>query len=274
LVFGDESRLVESVGFRARSGGNGLVHWYRIRLHPTLLNVWVEPRHMKVLVDYDNIPGSIARQGLTYLADRILMKVHTIVPTLTALDLRLYGGWDRKNQLTKTGQELATQLRSHFPRVLTVTAKPIRLNMQLAESLEALPGKRFVNTLRTEPVRKIKSFVPSHTTCRNSSCPIDVVAVFLNAARCPAEGCMATPQMLLSQDQQKMVDTMMVADLIHLASADGEPLAIVTSDDDLWPGILSALARGTSVIHLQTRTVNNVPPYLTRTPGIYTTLGL
>ena len=71
-----------------------------------------------------------------------------------------------------------------------------------------------------------------------------------------------------------MVDTMMVADLIHLAAKADEPLVVITSDDDLWPGILSALIHGTSVIHLQTGAVNNAPTYLTSTPGVYTALGL
>lgn len=229
---------------------------------------------MKVLVDYDNLPLDAAGKGLLYLADRILARVSPIADPLQAIDCRLYGGWDRNNKMTKTGQDLSVEIQSVFPRALKVAEKPVILKMQLAQALEALPGKRLPNTLREEPMRRIKCQTPSKVTCRNASCPIDPMASFLNDGRCPVDGCLAEPKMLLSRSEQKLVDTMIVADMIHLANQGEVCIGLVSSDDDMWPGILSALNLGVSVIHLQTRNLNVTPVYLTNTRGAYTAIGL
>jgi hypothetical protein len=229
---------------------------------------------MKVLVDYDNLPHEASHQGLVYLADRILARVSQAAEPSQAMNFRLYGGWDRNNKMTKLGQDLSVQMRSKFPRSLKIGQKPVILNMQLALALEALPGKALPNTLREEPMRKIRCETPSKTTCRNPSCPIDPMASFLNAGRCPVDGCAAEPKMLLSRNEQKLVDTMMVADMIYLASS-GEPvIGLVTSDDDMWPGILCALNLGANVLHLQTRNLITKSMYFTETRGAYTAIGL
>jgi uncharacterized LabA/DUF88 family protein len=229
---------------------------------------------MKVLVDYDNLPLDASSKGLIYLADRILTRISSVADPKQAIDFRLYGGWDRNNQMTRTGQDLSVEIRSAFPRTLKVAEVPVILKMQLAQALEALPGKRLPNTLRAEPMRKIKCQTPSKVACRNASCPIDPMASFLNAGRCPVEGCIAEPNMLLSRSEQKLVDTMIVADMIYLASQGESCIGLVSSDDDMWPGILSALNLGVGVIHLQTRILNISPVYLTSTRGAYTPIGL
>lgn len=229
---------------------------------------------MKVLVDYDNVPVSVSRQGLIYLADRILTRISTATSPTENLDFRLYGGWDRNNQLTHQAQTLATQLRSQFPRILKPAGKPCHINMQLAESLDSIPGKRFPNTWRIEPARRLRSFMPSQVACRASTCPLDPIASFINTERCPTNGCAAKPNVLLSQEQQKIVDTLLVADLIHFAHSSPDPVALVSSDDDMWPGILSALRNGATVIHIQTGTFNQRSPYLTKTSGSYNPIGL
>lgn len=229
---------------------------------------------MKILVDYDNVPYPTSRPGLVYLADRILTRVSSATNTIGAIDFRLYGGWDRNSKLTKQGQDLSTEMKSKFPRSMRTGHTPVLLTMQLAQSLEALPKKILTNTLREEPMRKMKCLVPSKTTCRNNPCPIDPMAEFINSGSCPVDGCVAKPAILLSRSEQKLVDTMMVADLIHLANRGETQLCIVSSDDDMWPGILCALNMGANVIHLHTGVLNERPTYLTTTRGIYTPMGL
>jgi uncharacterized LabA/DUF88 family protein len=51
--------------------------------------------------------------------------------------------------------------------------------------------------------------------------------------------------------EQKLVDTLIVADLAALAHATHQVIALASSDDDLWPGILLALELGSTVLHLQ-----------------------
>jgi hypothetical protein len=228
---------------------------------------------MKLLVDYDNLSPAVSGKGLVYLADLVLTRVSSVSDPKQTIDFRLYGGWDRNNRMTKRGQDLSVEMQSAFPRTLRVAKEPVILNMQLAQALAALPAKRLPNTLREEPMRKIKCQMPSRTTCRNTSCPIDPMASFLNDGQCPVAGCVAVPTMLLSRHEQKLVDTMIVADMIYLATQ-GEPnIGLVSSDDDMWPGILSALNLGAHVIHLQNRIVTS-PMYLTHTRGKYTPVGL
>lgn len=228
---------------------------------------------MKVLVDYDNLSREASGKGLVYLADRILGRILPIAGPKPAVSFRLYGGWDRNNRMTKVGQELSVEIQSAFPRTLRFAENPVILKMQLAQALEALPGKSLPNTLREEPMRKLKCQIPSRTTCRNTSCPIDPMASFLNHGRCQIDGCIAEPKMLLSRSEQKLVDTMIVADMIYLASQGEECIGLVSSDDDMWPGILSVLNLGVNLIHIQTRSLNIAPVYLTHTRGAYTPIG-
>jgi hypothetical protein len=228
---------------------------------------------MKVLVDYDNLPIEATRKGLVYLADRILTSVSPAVDARQAMDFRLYGGWDRNNRMTKTGQDLSVEMQSNFPKTLRKGQSHVVLNMYLAQALEALPNKRLPNTFREEPMRKIKCQTPSRVTCRNISCPIDPMAFFLNTGRCPVDGCSAEPSMLLSRNEQKLVDTMIVADMIHLASRGESLIGLVSSDDDMWPGILCALNIGADILHLQTRTLIQTSMYLTQTRGKYKAVG-
>jgi hypothetical protein len=228
---------------------------------------------MKVLVDYYNVPPAASHQGLAYLAERILSKVSPMMGSSGALDFRLYGGWDSKNRMTRDGQDLAVEMKSIFPKILKLGKAEVRLTMQLAQSLEALPSKALPNTLREEPLGRIKCQTPSKTTCRSDTCPIDPMAAFLNSGACTQPGCIAEPHMLLSRREQKLIDTMIVADLIHLAGSGETPIGLVSSDDDMWPGILSALNIGASVIHVHTRVPIIQSAYLTRTSGQYTPLG-
>jgi uncharacterized LabA/DUF88 family protein len=229
---------------------------------------------MKILVDYHNVPSATARQGLVYLADRVLTKLKSVIASPGTLSFRLYGGWDRNNRMTRQGQDLSIELQSGFPRSLGNGTERVVLTMQLAQSLEALPTKTLSNTLRDEPLRKMRCQMPSKTTCRNDPCPLDPMAIFLNTGKCALAGCIAEPEMLLSRSEQKLVDTMIVADMMHLASSGVSAIGLVSSDDDMWPGILCALNMGVNVIHFTTRVSNTRSTYLTATRGIYTAIGL
>jgi uncharacterized LabA/DUF88 family protein len=81
-----------------------------------------------------------------------------------------------------------------------------------------------------------------------------------------------TPAAVLRKLEQKLVDTMMVADMIYLARADNAAIAVVSSDDDMWPGILSGLVAGAQLIHIQTTGVKRVLPYKRNVNGTYVQL--
>ena len=55
---------------------------------------------------------------------------------------------------------------------------------------------------------------------------------------------------MLAREEQKLVDSMLVVDLVHFAETTDESLVVVSADDDLWPGIRFALLREARVIHV------------------------
>lgn len=235
---------------------------------------------MKVLVDFDNVPLGVRNQGPLYLADLIMTRLAPSSPAgFASLELRLYAGWDQNSRLTNRAQGLAAALRASFPRILrsshTDPPTPIRLSAELAQSLQCLPRKPLINTFRKVPFSKaVNCQRPTRVACRNAHCPIDQVAEFFNSGQCPAPGCRTTPAILMTYLEQKLVDTMIVADLLYLAHS-GEPaVALVSSDDDMWPGILTAIHAGAHVLHLQTAGIKKLLPYLHIENGKYTQLGL
>ena len=225
---------------------------------------------MKVLVDYDNIPTSIRARGAKYLADRILTAVMTaLAQTPSTLDIRLYGGWEKLDILTLNAQKLSAEISGGFPTI-SMRPTPVRVTMELVHAMEIAPRKLLRNKLRLEPLRSgVRFKKPSDTTCRNSKCPIDVLYDFFKVGHCPISGCAGTVAALADQQQQKLVDTMLVADIIYLASNQTDPIAVVGSDDDMWPGINSALALGKHVVHLETKLWTGTSSYRLMNVGTY-----
>jgi hypothetical protein len=55
---------------------------------------------------------------------------------------------------------------------------------------------------------------------------------------------------LLSRPEQKMVDTLLVTDLVYLSLTEKSAIAVISNDDDMWPGIRQALLNGSTIIHV------------------------
>jgi hypothetical protein len=234
---------------------------------------------MKVLVDFDNIPIQIRKQGSSYTVDRIFTALKPVLSQVNAneLDFRLYGGWDENHGMSRMAQQLSADLRANFPKIVNSDhvqpSVPLRLSVSLAQSLEILPRNLLPNTLRSIPVQKeFNCTKPSKIGCANANCPINPLTDFLNTGACPVRGCLFTPAAVLKKLEQKLVDTMMVADMIYLARADNAAIAVVSSDDDMWPGILSGLVAGAQLIHIQTTGVKRVLPYKRNVNGTYVQL--
>src|SRR4051794_1466349 len=109
---------------------------------------------MRVLVDYDNVPIQIRRQGLLNLADKVFEVVRPFLLDDIRLDIRLYGGWYEEDKLTRRAQDLAVELGA-FPYPLWLKdrapARLVPVNASLAQSLEALPKKLLHGTYRQRP---------------------------------------------------------------------------------------------------------------------------
>jgi len=61
---------------------------------------------------------------------------------------------------------------------------------------------------------------------------------------------------------------MLVADLIFLARTD-PMLFVVTNDDDVWPGLISAMVLGSTIVHINSDAGSSGMNYVKGVPGNY-----
>jgi hypothetical protein len=211
---------------------------------------------MNVLVDYDNIPRDIKGRGLSYVTDRILNKIgYSVAKGFQRVRFRLYGGWYEHANVTRLAQSLKSEISATFPNRINLidgaNSHSVIGNVELAMSLEIDPSKHLFNTYRRRRLPQgITCSHPTTINCIEPYCPIIPMHDFITNNACPVASCRVKPADFLHKDEQKLVDTMLTADIIHLAKIGVSPICIVTSDDDLWPGIQTAVSSGATVIHI------------------------
>lgn len=215
---------------------------------------------MFALIDWDNLAESVRRQGPRYVADRIWttfeksMRAH--LEGVNRLDVRLYGGWYGLNKLTNYGAQMAAAVQQDFPFMLRSSSQhaSVIINCELAQALLALPKHTLPHTFRIrQGPPRLTCADPTTLGCNDSACPILVVHKFFGGGKCPAANCAHEVDHILGRNEQKLVDTMLVSDLIYLAYSGETCISVVSSDDDLWPGMLMAMHRGSHVIQLCTK---------------------
>jgi hypothetical protein len=212
---------------------------------------------MYALVDFDNVPDAVTRKGPRYVADRVWSSLEKIDSRLASdtgrLDVRFYGGWLGKSSLTPRGSALIADVQRDFPFVIR-SIMPITIGGELAQSLLLLPKHPLPYTFRRRHGgQKIDCLHPSKLGCVMAECPVVTVHEFLRDGACPVSTCERSAEPFLTKSEQKMVDTMLIADLIYLATTGENRIAVVSSDDDLWPGILTAMSMGTTILHVCTK---------------------
>lgn len=213
---------------------------------------------MDVLVDYYNLTRDQRRKGVVHVAD---LMVSTLVPDHVRtgerrIDLRLYGGWYEGKTPTRDAETIVAALREHYPTMLgdRTARRTITVNVDLAYSMKWDPANHLWYTLRQRPpLREIEFPDPSSVGCRLADrCPLLPGYEFLTLGVCPEQGCEVTLRQAMKRREQKLVDTMMAADLFFNAYWRERRIAVVSSDDDLWPAIRTALQLGVEVIHVHT----------------------
>lgn len=228
---------------------------------------------MVVLVDYDNVPELERRRGIVSLVDEVLNTIG--VPRLSPyqrLKVKLYGGWYEGNRLSRIAQGLAADV-GIFPKAFSVfdgtTKISVIVQVDLGYSLEIDPRNNIENTYRNRGIpHGLRCDPPPYPRCiDNSSCPIVAVYPFVDSGNCPTRSCPVTSADILRRGEQKLVDTMMTADMIYLAISKYPDICVVSSDDDLWPGIKSALLLGTNVYHIHTKPGRVTPSYYSKSAG-------
>jgi uncharacterized LabA/DUF88 family protein len=211
---------------------------------------------MIILVDYDNINAAITRLGIVHLVNRIVSRIDPMeVDSTRRIIIRLYGGWYFNNTFTHLAQALSADISLHFPNtfLLSDSTTSAIVNCEMAYSILADPTNHLFSTFRPRGMPSgLKAHNPViHCGCKTANCPIVATHKFLLNQVCDVCN-RIKPEDIFYRGEQKLVDTMLTSDLIFSANQPSN-LAVVSSDDDFWPGIKTTLVNGKKVIQIHTR---------------------
>lgn len=225
-----------------------------------------------VQVDYDNVQPIHRGQGPVNLANMLMAALPAnLLHPYDSVEVRLYGGWRDSVSLTAEGQRLAPLIRNSPPAPYQVTyigsTKAIRVDVDLAQA--PLGTRRvFSETLvRGREIRHFRSTPRPWPNCAApSKCGMELLNDAHRGSRCRNEGCFAELGDVLVRDEQKMVDTLMVADLAYdIFVRNAKEVVIVSSDTDMWPGIHLALQAGRRITHVHTHQGGRTQQHLLQT---------
>ncbi len=174
---------------------------------------------------------------------------------------RFYSGWYEETGLTLSAQQLSTDLMIQFPDLMQYSGRRVRLYADLALSLVADPPRHLFYTYRKKRAQSnLKCRELSDASCIDpSNCPLAPLPRFIKKKKCPEHGCSVKSRDLLFRAEQKLVDSMVLSDLLYLATMGEEAVGIIGSDHDLWPGIRTAVNLGVQVIQAHSKRGQLVP---------------
>ncbi len=210
---------------------------------------------MVLLIDYDNL-GNLKRRKLSQVIQLLIDQIpqNKFISGEPEFSCRLYGGWlDRRNKYTKMAQNLSRQNRQDFPCEIKIFNRLRKVDEpELATSLACDQGNDFPFTYRSRslpPLINVRCFPPKRCVAKDH-CSISVVNSFWDSGKCTNVKCQVALSEMFFRPEQKLVDSMMIVDLIHFASRQNEHVVLVSGDDDMWPGIRYALLYDTPITHL------------------------
>lgn len=208
-----------------------------------------------VLVDYENLIRSDKTKGVEFIIEKILSKLERSFIKEQNINIRFYGGWFELDHLTTSAIELMVDINNLCPPLLKTLSdgSHVLVRVEIAKSLLAAPAKTLFHTFRKRPMPSGLVCEDPHLNpaCKKTQCPAKIMHQFLKNGKCN-ECEDLKPKDILSKSEQKLVDAMLISDLLYLANS-LEQLIIVSSDDDIWPGILTALSMNIHIIHLHTK---------------------
>jgi hypothetical protein len=230
-----------------------------------------------VLVDYDNVSELERRRGPVYVLARIVDALGTALAEETELRVRLYGGWFHGTNLSRRAQQIVPAIRAEFPRQMStiVAGAPLSVvvRAELALALDFDPEKYLTHTYRDRSLPSgVRCASLPYVGCKApSSCPIAPLNALIRDFECPDSECRVDLNAVLTKPEQKLVDTMLTVDVLHLARATEETIAVVSADDDLWPGIQAAVLYGARIVHIHPSPGRTTPlHYASLARGHYT----
>lgn len=205
-----------------------------------------------ILMDYDNLTIIQKRKGLLYNVECISSHLKFSNVNTRNIIVRLYGGWYEKDKITKLAQDLLIEITSVFPQTIALADNTkVIVNVELANSLIIQPKILLYHTYRKRGVPSgLGCEHPIKVGCIKEACPVKTVYEFISQDKC-SECKHVKPDKVLFRSEQKLVDSMIASDIIFL-SQNKANISIVSSDDDFWPAILTAITLGIEIIQFHT----------------------
>lgn len=225
---------------------------------------------MLILVDYDNVPATDRSSGAEHVVRKLISLLPYKAPAGQRIRARFYGGWYEGGKLTKYGQHVFTELNKCSPvRIAQGDGSIVLANVELVYSSLAHPRTLVGNTYRQQDVRDgLRCEARPWLQCADEpGCPISSIESFVNRGACINQVCSIRPKDLLSRMEQKVVDTMMVADLAHAHDHGYCDLCVLSRDDDIWPGLGVAALKASSLYHVSTAKSDRLPKYFDALPS-------
>jgi hypothetical protein len=160
--------------------------------------------------------------------------------------IRLYGGWTDDQTGTRT--EAADMVAQVLYRHGQTRQRHVRIKSELALALLEVPDAPLHRTFRRSPWRGDRltfSGRPENCAEPGPGCRYyDDLREWSTRGRCPRRpGCHATTNTCVTQEGQKLVDAMIVADAIS-GCLQKNLVVVVSRDDDVVPGVLTAAKYG------------------------------
>ena len=214
---------------------------------------------MIVLVDYDNVERQTRRQGPLHVVRKLLRCIEKQLTGERNVTCRLYGGWRTQDNLSRNAENLIPRIKRDFPDKFrprnTAISQTLSVTAELAQTLACHQAEIFTHTHRQRSIPKQLhcQSVPFKGCIHPSKCPIYSLDYFINYSTCPKSNCSVGLSNALRWEEQKLVDSMLIVDLIYFAQTTKESLVVVSSDDDIWPGIRFVLLQNARLIHVLTR---------------------
>lgn len=200
-----------------------------------------------IILDYNNVfcrNYNISREERESIMVSLVDRVVKSYPMVDFIEVRIYGGWYKGQELTRAGSQVMAEhlTMDLFPKV--IDERTIIRGVQTVVQSICDVDSIWYNTYREKPgmPRLIINREVKQTMCdeNRNHCPIRIVESFArNASRiCSVEGCFMDNNRAFIQMGQKMVDAMMVCDMITYSTKDQTRVIFVLTDDvDLFPAI-------------------------------------
>lgn len=219
-----------------------------------------------ICIDFDNLLDIHKQQGILDVVTNSLMKLPlAAVGERGVCDIRLYGGWYEGNVMTSLSQRISASIQNEFPAVIRIPSlagnpSVLTATAELAMSLLEEPAHHLFNTYRKKgKPSNVRVSKPENVGCCEADCPLLLARKLLATGNCPNANCSITGD-LVYRHEQKIVDTMLTCDFIHLAQQPYDYLLVISNDDDFLPPIRTALLRGKRVVRVHPRMSAHLPP--------------